>query len=69
MNLKEAKHLIEAWRDEYNQNCPHASLEDRTPSEFANQYAATVGCLLLAALFVFHEMLSDEPIGSSQDGI
>ncbi len=41
MNLKEAKHLIEAWRREYNNGRPHASLADRTPSEFASQYAAS----------------------------
>ena len=41
MNLKEAKHLIEAWRREYNDSRPHASLADRTPSEFASQYAAS----------------------------
>jgi len=41
MNLKEAKHLIEAWRDEYNDSRPHTSLADRTPSEFASQHAAS----------------------------
>jgi putative transposase len=41
MDLKEAKHLIEAWRCEYNDSRPHASLGDRTPSEFASQYAAS----------------------------
>ena len=40
MNLKEAKHLIEAWRQEYNRWCPHASLDDRTPGEFASQFTA-----------------------------
>ena len=44
MNLKEAKHLIEAWRREYNDSRPHASLADRTPSEFSSQYAAS--CIL-----------------------
>lgn len=41
MNLKEAKQPIEAWRQEYNESRPHASLDDRTPSEFANHYAAS----------------------------
>ena len=41
MDLKEATHLIEAWRHEYNESRPHASLADRTPSEFASQYAAS----------------------------
>ncbi|MBB5343375.1 putative transposase [Edaphobacter lichenicola] len=40
MDLKEAKQLIEAWRQEYNESRPHASLDDRTPSEFASQIAA-----------------------------
>jgi putative transposase len=40
-DLKEAKHLIESWRQEYNESRPHASLADRTPSEFASQYAAS----------------------------
>ena len=38
--LKEAWQLIEAWRREYNESRPHASLADRTPREFASQYAA-----------------------------
>ena len=40
MDLKEARQLIEAWRQEYNESRPHASLDDRTPSEFASQIAA-----------------------------
>ena len=40
-DLREAKALIEAWRKEYNDSRPHASLADRTPSEFASQYAAS----------------------------
>ena len=40
MDLKEARQLIEVWRQEYNESRPHASLDDRTPSEFASQYAA-----------------------------
>ncbi len=35
LDLKEARQLIEAWRREYNESRPHASLDDRTPSEFA----------------------------------
>ena len=41
MDLKEAKQLIEACRCEYDDSRPHASLADRTPSEFASQYAAS----------------------------
>jgi putative transposase len=40
--LIEAKQLIESWRQEYNESRPHASLKDRTPSEFANEYAASL---------------------------
>jgi putative transposase len=39
-DLKEVKHLIEAWREEYNESRPHQSLGDRTPSEFASESAA-----------------------------
>ena len=39
--LAEAKQLIEAWRQEYNDSRSHRALEDRTPSEFASQYAAS----------------------------
>ena len=41
MDLKEAKQLIESWRREYNESRPHASLGDRTPSEFARESAAS----------------------------
>ena len=41
MDLKEAKQRIEAWRKEYNESRPHASLADRTPGEFASQCAAS----------------------------
>ena len=39
--LAEAKRLIEAWRQEYNESRPHRSLGERTPSEFASEYAAS----------------------------
>jgi putative transposase len=41
VDLKEARQLIEAWRREYNESRPHRSLDDRTPSEFASQIAAS----------------------------
>ena len=41
LDLKEAKQLIEAWRREYNESRPHASLKDRTPSVFAKESAAS----------------------------
>ena len=40
-DMDEAKYLIEAWRQEYNESRPHRSLGDRTPSEFASQIAAS----------------------------
>jgi len=40
-SLLEAKHMIEAWRREYNESRPHRSLGERTPSEFASEVAAT----------------------------
>jgi putative transposase len=43
LDLKEAKQLIEAWRQEYNDSRSHASLGDRTPSEFASHTAARRG--------------------------
>ena len=39
--LGEAKQLIESWRREYNESRPHRALNDRTPSEFASEYAAS----------------------------
>jgi len=40
-DLKEAKHLIESWRREYNDSRPYQSLGDRTPSQFASESAAS----------------------------
>jgi len=34
-SIDEARHIIEAWRRDYNETRPHASLGDRTPNEFA----------------------------------
>ena len=39
--LTEAKQLIETWRQEYNGSRPHRALGERTPSEFASEYAAS----------------------------
>jgi putative transposase len=39
--LAEAKQLIESWRMEYNESRPHRALGDRTPSEFASEFAAS----------------------------
>jgi putative transposase len=38
-NLAEARQLIQAWRQEYNESRPHRSLGERTPNEFARDYA------------------------------
>lgn len=35
--LDEARHIIEAWRLDYNQYRPHSSLGDLTPEEYAKQ--------------------------------
>jgi putative transposase len=32
--LEEARHVLEAWREEYNNHRPHGSLGDRTPAEY-----------------------------------
>jgi putative transposase len=40
-SLKEAQHIIERWRQEYNVSRPHRALADRTPAEFASQIAAS----------------------------
>jgi putative transposase len=39
--LTEARQLIEAWRREYNESRPHRALGERTPNEFANEFAAS----------------------------
>jgi transposase InsO family protein len=38
--LSEPKHVIEAWRGEYNECRPHRALGERTPREFANEFTA-----------------------------
>jgi putative transposase len=39
--LTEAKQIVEAWRREYNESRPHRALGERTPNEFACQFAAS----------------------------
>lgn len=39
-NLREAKQVIGAWRREYNESRIHKALGERTPNEFAGQFAA-----------------------------
>lgn len=36
-NLRHARHLIAAWRDDYNHYRPHTSLDRLTPREFRNR--------------------------------
>jgi putative transposase len=36
-SLSEARHIIEAWRIDYNTDRPHTSLSGLTPTEFANR--------------------------------
>ena len=35
--IEEAKRIIEAWRCDYNENRPHSSLGNLTPSEYLKQ--------------------------------
>lgn len=39
LNLPHARELIDAFRDDYNLNRPHSSLDDLTPAEFAAKIA------------------------------
>jgi putative transposase len=36
-SLRHARHLIAAWRDDYNHHRPHTSLDGLTPREFLNR--------------------------------
>lgn len=38
-SLQEARAVIEAWREDYNRNRPHSSLDNQTPEEFARRCA------------------------------
>jgi putative transposase len=35
--LRHARHLIAAWRDDYNHHRPHTSLEGLTPRQYRNR--------------------------------
>jgi len=37
-DLEDAREKIERWRQDYNTNRPHSSLDDRTPAEFAQLF-------------------------------
>ena len=43
VNLQEAKKLVEAWREEYNERRPHSSLNGKTPNEAAEEYEKLTG--------------------------
>ena len=36
-SYRNAQHIIETWRNDYNNNRPHSSLNGLTPNEFANR--------------------------------
>jgi putative transposase len=40
-DMREARELIEDWREDYNINRPHGSLDHRTPAEYVRQLATT----------------------------
>jgi len=40
LSVADAQQKIEAWRQHYNDQRPHSSLENRTPNDFANQAIA-----------------------------
>jgi len=54
--LTEAKQVAEEWRGEYNASRPHRALGERTPNEFAGQFAAS------------RELASLQPAGNSLSG-
>jgi putative transposase len=39
VSLQEAQKAIEEWREDYNRNRPHSSLDNQTPEEFARRCA------------------------------
>jgi putative transposase len=41
VDLEDARQIIAAWRDDYNQHRPHSALGQLTPAAFAQQLAAT----------------------------
>ena len=40
-SLTETRQIVETWRREYNETRPHRALGERTPTEFANEMAAS----------------------------
>lgn len=41
--LGEPKAIVEAWRRDYNESCPHSALKGVAPAEFARQLVLSVG--------------------------
>jgi len=39
-SLTEARDILRAWKEDYNEARPHSSLEDRTPNEVAERVLA-----------------------------
>ena len=37
LSLEDAQEKLDAWRNDYNENRPHSSLGNRTPSQFAHE--------------------------------
>ncbi len=48
-NGQEARQVVEAWREEYNERRPHSSLGYRTPAEFAAQSVDRAGLMTNAS--------------------
>lgn len=40
LSMQDAREKIGCWREEYNHDRPHSSLENRTPSEFVQEHLA-----------------------------
>jgi putative transposase len=43
INLQEARRLVEVWREEYNEQRPHSSLDGKTPNEIAKEEEKLTG--------------------------
>lgn len=52
LSLADARHLVEAWRTDYNQTRPHSSLGNLTPAAFRETLAST-------------QTMRSEPVGLS----
>lgn len=41
LSMRHAREVIATWRQEYNEERPHSSLDDQTPKEFAERFLTT----------------------------